>query len=118
MQKRKIGSSLTFLTLSKVKPVNRQTGALILCLLVAYAFTLIISDQKTTTKPVVPPVVASNCDEACSYNMQNASNPETSDILWSGTRFGNNPINEDKQSHYSIPSINGLRRGNCLILRL
>jgi hypothetical protein len=118
MQKRKIRSSLTFLTLSKVKSVNRQAGALILCLLVAHSFTIVISNPKIATKTVIPPVVANNCDEACWYEMQNASSPETRGMLRSGMPFGNNLVNEGNQSDYSISLINDLRRSNCLILRL
>jgi hypothetical protein len=118
MQKRKIGSALAFLTVSKVKSVNRQTGALILCLLIAHCFTITVSNRQAAIKSVIPVMAVNNCDEVCWYEVRNISNPEASDILWSETLFNNHPINEDSQSHYLTPSTNGLQQNSCLILRL
>jgi hypothetical protein len=118
VQKRKTCFSLTFLTLSSVESVYRQSGAIILCLLIAHSFTLFISNQKTATRTVLPPVAANNGDEACCHAMQIVVDPETPDIIWSRTQIHRNLVNEDNQNHYPIPSINDLRINNGFILRI
>jgi hypothetical protein len=118
MQKRKIGSSLIIWTFSRVKAGNYRIWAFALCLLMAHSFTLLISDQRIATRIEIPPATANNSDDACRYEVQKVVSPEMPGILRSGMQFDNNPDGGDTPRHHPIPLTNGLRTGNCLILRI
>lgn len=106
------------LILSIAKSVNRQTGALLLCLLVLHPFALLISSQKIAAKNVCPPVATSNCDTVGWHEVQNSADPEIPGTSRSQLQVDTIPIKEGNQSHYPIPLINGLRENRCMILRI